>query len=105
MIPYQHLGVTTCQVCARRLEFDRRTAKRPRVCPACKRQREKTRQQRVKTQCAATDCVALERLAIRTHAEVGALMGISAEMVRKVELGALEKLRRRFGALKRELLD
>lgn len=106
MIPYAYLGRKTCGRCNKLFEFDVRLVKRtPSVCADCKQAGEATRQARIKTQKAQTDCVALERLAIRTHAEVGVLMGLSAEMVRKLELRALDKIRKRFGWLKAELLD
>ncbi|MGO8928826.1 MAG: sigma factor-like helix-turn-helix DNA-binding protein [Limisphaerales bacterium] len=42
------------------------------------------------------DCVSLDRLAVRTYAEVGEAFGISPQRVQQIERGALRKLRLRL---------
>jgi hypothetical protein len=105
MIPFISLGVTACAICKCRFEFDVRLVKRtPRVCAECKRAglaaREKARHAVIKERSASVDVKMLERLAVRSYQEVGDLVGLSAESVRKVEHRALEKLRKNFVALR-----
>lgn len=106
MIPYANLGVTACATCKCRLEFDLTLGlrRKPKLCAPCKATalaaRETARRKAVKECSASVDVSLLERLAVRSYQEVGDLVGLSAESVRKVEQRALEKLSKQFAALR-----
>lgn len=109
MIPYLYTGRKICTHCKQPFEFDTRLTKRVRTCAPCKKEVARLAYERVnarvKKQRTQVDTLSLERLAVRTYAEVGAMMDppMSAEAVRKVELKAFEKLRKRFAHIGREL--
>lgn len=106
MIPFIKLGVTACAKCGHRIEFDITLGlrRKPKLCAPCKgaalAAREKARRAAVKERSASVDVKLLERLAVRSYEEVGQLVGLSAESVRKIEQAALEKLQRNFAALR-----
>lgn len=104
MIDYFNARWSKCNTCAKPFEYDMTLVKRaPRVCAVCKKSGLARRQQAVrkivKEHSAAVDVKLLERLAVRSYQEVGDLVGLSAEQVRKIEQAALVKLRRSFAAL------
>lgn len=109
MIPFLYLGRKTCTHCGKPFEFDTRLTKRVRTCDPCKKQVAKQAYQRVNARVkklrTEVDTSSLERLAVRTYAEVGAMMvpPMTAEAVRKIEMKALEKLRKNFAKVGREL--
>jgi hypothetical protein len=105
MIPYLFLRTSYCVSCSARIDFDARLVKRAvRVCSECKRlglaAREKARRAAVKERSASVDVKMLERLAVRSYQEVGDLVGLSAESIRKIEQAALDKLAKNFAALR-----
>jgi hypothetical protein len=109
MIPYHHLGVTECHACKKRLEYDVTLCKKkPRLHPECKAARlaarEAARREQVKQRNADCKPDLLEKLAVRSYAEVGEMVGLSAERVRNIEQAALQKLRNKFAALKATML-
>lgn len=111
MIPYLYVGRKTCTHCKKPFEFDTRLGKRVRTCTPCKKEVAKKAYQRVNARVkrlrTEVDSLSLERLAVRTYAEVGAMMvpPMTAEAVRKIELKALEKLRKNFADVGKELFE
>lgn len=109
MIPFAYLGRKTCTHCKKPFEFDTRLGKRVRTCTPCKKEVAKRAYQRVNARVkrlrTEVDSLSLERLAVRTYAEVGAMMvpPLSEETVRRIEMKALEKLRKNFARIGEEL--
>lgn len=105
MIPYLQSRWSKCSTCTKPFEYDFMLVKKaPRVCAGCKKVGLARRQQAVrkvvKERSASVDVKLLEKLAVRSYQEVGDLVGLSAEQVRKVEQAALAKLKRQFAALR-----
>lgn len=111
VIPYLYLGRKTCTHCGKPFEFDTRLTRRVRTCAPCKKEVAKAAYQRVnarvKQQRTEVIPLELERLAVRTYEQVGAMMvpPMTAEAVRRVELGAFAKLRKRFAHIGKELFE
>lgn len=98
MIPWLRNGRTHCHNCGHEFFYDTALVKRvPRTCLQCKMARvtrnNLARQEKLKTATAEMSGLEIEHLAVRTHKEVGEILGISAEASRKLERSALAKLR------------
>lgn len=103
MIPYFKSANFKCG-CGDVVFYDKTLSKRvPKVCPRCKldriAKREVVRREKLKAATAEISGRDLDRYAVRTHKEVGAILGVSAETVRKAERSALAKLRRAISAM------
>lgn len=107
MIPYLYARISNCIGCKEVFQFDTRIAKyQPKLCDKCKRQRriDADRAHMKKRQLDAVSCGwdsrtmgrRLKKLTIRTHKEVGEILGISAEASRTAERSALAKIRKYF---------
>lgn len=107
MIPYIHLGISNCICCKSVFQFDTRLVKyQPKLCEHCKKQKriDADKAHMKKRQTDATDCgwesrtmgKRLKQLTIRTHREVGDILGITAEASRTAERSALAKIRKAF---------
>ncbi len=96
-----------CLRCHSSFSFDGETFKWKRYCPACEplvlhdREVAKRARMRSEKQVLFSD-ILLEHIAVRTHREVGELLGISTQAVRLIEHKALVKVRRalQFGMTK-----
>lgn len=105
MIDYLNMRWSKCTTCTKSFEYDFTLVKKaPRVCASCKKvglvRRQQAVRKVVKERSASVDVKLLEKLAVRSYQEVGDLVGLSAEQVRKVEQAALVKLQRNFAALR-----
>lgn len=118
MMPYPHSHVTHCTRCQDPFHYDPDLfVTAPRVCEQCKlSRRAATADARAIQQWKAQQAYGarrkaravklgftsagmgqeLKKLTIRTHAEVGAILGITAESCRQLERSALAKCRKAF---------
>jgi hypothetical protein len=107
MIPHLYSRRAYCICCNTLFDFDVRHVKyQPKMCEPCKLQRRKAaaRAHVRKRQTDAESCgwdsrtmgMRLKDLTIRTHREVGEILGITAEASRTAERSALAKIRKAF---------
>lgn len=101
---------TRCKRCGVSFPFDQEHFKWKRYCPPCEplviKERDDARRERRKTEKRELlGSIDLEHIAIRTHAEVGELLGITGEAVRLIEHTALIKIRKAlaFGLTKQQI--
>lgn len=99
-----------CKRCSISFSFDGTVFKWRRYCEPCEplvlKERDEARRERRKTEKRELlGGIDLEHIAIRTHAEVGALLGISGEAVRIIEHTALIKVRKAlaFGLTQKQI--
>ena len=99
-----------CKRCSQSFSFDTATFKWKRYCSPCEplvlKERDDARRERRKTEKRELlGSIDLEHIAIRTHAEVGAMLGITGEAVRLIEHTALIKVRKAlaFGLTQKQI--
>jgi hypothetical protein len=99
-----------CKRCSVNFSFDRDLFKWKRYCAPCEplvlKEREDARRARRKTEKKELlGGIDLEHIAVRTHAEVGAMLGITGEAVRLIEHTALIKVRKAlaFGLTQKQI--
>lgn len=99
-----------CKRCSVNFSFDNDVFKWKRYCLACEpivlvERDTARRERRKKEKRELLGSIDLEHIAIRTHAEVGAMLGISGEAVRLLEHTALVKVRKAlaFGLTQKQI--
>lgn len=99
-----------CKRCSVNFSFDAERFKWKRYCPPCEplvlKERDDARRARRKTEKKELlGSIDLEHIAIRTHAEVGEILGITGEAVRLLEHTALVKVRKAlaFGLTQKQI--
>lgn len=101
---------TKCKRCEVNFTFDNERFKWKRYCPECEplvlKERDAARRaRRKKEKQELLGGIDLEHIAVRTHAEVGEILGITGEAVRLIEHGALVKIRKAlaFGLTQKQI--
>ena len=104
------IKTTCCQRCSINFSFDGQIFKWKRYCPTCEplvlKDREDARRARRKTEKRELlGSIDLEHIAVRTHKEVGELLGLTGEAVRLIEHTALIKVRKAlaFGLTQKQI--
>lgn len=108
MIPYLYNASFKCGSCHDEVSYDSSLSERtPRICARCKidriAKRDLARREKLKAQTAEISGRELDRYAVRTHKQVGEILGVSEESVRKTERSALAKLRRAIDAANKKI--
>lgn len=107
LIPYEFNYISCCVCCNSVFNYDARTVKyKPKTCEPCKLKNRKLadRAHMKKRQTDAESCgfesrkmgKHLKELTIRSHREVGEILGITSEASRTAERSALAKIRKAF---------